>query len=250
LPPEGRDYELSRSLADIHSRLKKLAEWRAFEETVLLNSPSTQLDALRAQLRERFPGAHRGSGNVDGAPENVLPGIPCLDTVGGVPKGCILEIVAREAGSLLLAAVLRRSRELGQPTVLIDGMDSFDPVTTGPEIARDLLWLRCREVGEAVKAADFLLRDGNLPVVILDLQLTPARELDSITSPMWYRLRNLAEQTRVTLLVLANRRLAPCAAPRLELTAGVTLESLDVPRLELEARMEMRVLRDQRGRNG
>ena len=36
-----------------------------------------------------------------------------------------------------------------------------------------LLWVRCRGAAEAMKAADLILRDGNLPLVLLDLAGNP-----------------------------------------------------------------------------
>jgi hypothetical protein len=61
-------------------------------------------------------------------------------------------------------------------------------------ILRQLLWMRCTKALEAVKAADLLLRDGNFPLVIVDLILNSPEELRKIPQTTWYRLQRLANR--------------------------------------------------------
>ena len=74
---------------------------------------------------------------------------------------------------------------------LIDGRDSFDPCGLDNTWLQHLLWVRCSKATEAVKAADLLLRDGNFPLVIVDLVLNAPEELRKIPQTNWYRLQRL-----------------------------------------------------------
>ena len=53
---------------------------------------------------------------------------------------------------------------------MIDGRDTFDPQSQPPGACDSLLWIRCRAAKDAVRAADLLLRDGNLPLLLIDLE--------------------------------------------------------------------------------
>ena len=50
-----------------------------------------------------------------------------------------------------------------------------------------------RNALDAVKAVDLLLRDGNFPLVVLDLVLNDSAELRKIPQTNWYRLQRLVE---------------------------------------------------------
>src|SRR5206468_4710380 len=100
---------------------------------------------------------------------------------------------------------------LPQPISLIDGRDSFDPQPLGNSCLRHLLWVRCHKAFEAVKAADLLLRDGNFPLVIVDLVLNPPEELRKIPQTSWYRLQRLVEPTSAVCLVLTRHSMVSSA---------------------------------------
>jgi len=204
-----------------------------------------QILQLRQQLQSSYPSALVGPSAP--LPQSAVEGVGCLDAIGGLPQGRVTEVVARSGSGLFLGAFLRALEEAGQRAALIDGRDVLDPQSMGAELCQQLLWVRCCEAEEAIQAADLLLRDGNLPVVILDLQLSAQRELREIPSHGWYRLRNLAEETDTTLLVLSRSRLVPCAALRLELREDFSLNALEWPRQELEQRLRVEALRRQRG---
>lgn len=178
--------------------------------------------------------------------ESAISGLRCLDEVGGVPRGRLTEVVAPQGSGAFLGMVLRALATEGKRAALIDGRNALDPQSLGPELCRNVLWVRCCEATEAIKAADLLLRDGNLPVVILDLQMNTQRDLAEIPNPTWYRLRNLAEETDTALLTLTETRRVPCAALRLELRSDLTMESLETPRRDVEARLRVAVLRSLR----
>ncbi|HSI65086.1 MAG TPA: hypothetical protein VLE43_18310 [Candidatus Saccharimonadia bacterium] len=197
---------------------------------------------FRALLEARFPEAHavRQMGSA------VLTGIPCVDAVGITP-GHITEFVSPLGSSgagLLLTALLEGADEtLREQVALVDGADTFDPRTLSPQALGRLLWLRCRDVQKAVRAADLLLRDGNIPRVLLDLQLCPERAVRQIPSQAWHRLRLLAEKSGAALCAFTPFQAVPCARSRLLLDRQLPLEVLDVARPDLLTSLNGRVIR-------
>ncbi len=179
---------------------------------------------LRNLLAERFPHQHF-------APAARLPtGLSVIDPLleGGLPKGAITELISPQlsAGSAsLIAALLQTARHGRYFLALIDGRDSFDPQPLGNSCLRHLLWARCHQAMEAVKAADLLLRDGNFPLVIVDLVLNSANELRKIPSSSWYRLQRLVEPTSTALLIMSRRSMVASAQIKLVLENAWSLET-------------------------
>ncbi|PYJ79754.1 MAG: hypothetical protein DME69_03510 [Verrucomicrobia bacterium] len=143
---------------------------------------------LRKLLTERFPHAPAA------AATQLVTGLAFLDEAigGGLPKGAITELISPEvsAGSAsLIHALLETAQRDCYFLALIDGRDSFDPQPLGNACLGHLLWMRCTKALEAIKAADLLLRDGNFPLVIVDLVLNPREELRKIPQTNWYRLQ-------------------------------------------------------------
>ena len=95
------------------------------------------------------------------------------------------------AGTL---ALLRQARRANQWVALVDAQDSFDPSKLGEAVFSRLVWVRCRDAAQALKATDLLLRDGNLPLVLLDLQMNPAAELRKIPATTWHRWQRLSTE--------------------------------------------------------
>ena len=149
---------------------------------------------------------------------------------GGLPKNTITEITSPHvsAGSAsLIHALLQTAHRDRYFLALIDGRDSFDAAGAGNSPLRNLLWVRCHHAMEAVKAADLLLRDGNFPLVILDLVLNPADELRKIPQTSWYRLQRLVEPVATAFLVLTRRSMVSSAQLKLTLDNYWTLDHLD-----------------------
>ena len=160
---------------------------------------------LRNLLRERFPAAHQ-----ERHPEieTFATGLPCLDDAG-LPKGALTELVSpRKSGgsALLLRRLIENLATNGQYLTLVDGRDSFDPQSVGPAACERLLWVRCRSAKETVQAADLLLRDGNLPFVVIDLQFNPEYEVRRLPGQTWYRLQTLVAKTNATCLIMTPTR--------------------------------------------
>jgi hypothetical protein len=110
---------------------------------------------------------------------------------------------------------------------LIDGSDSFDPGSSDNAALRHLLWVRCRKVFDAIKAADLLLRDGNFPLVIVDLVLNTTEELRKIPQTSWYRLQRLVEAVPTACLVINRQSVVSSAQLKIVLENSWTLETLE-----------------------
>jgi hypothetical protein len=201
---------------------------------------SNKIINLRQLLAERFPQTNARS-------EDRLPtGLQAIDEAigGGLPKSAITELSSPNfsAGSaLFIHLLLQNAYRSGFFLALIDGRDSFDPQSAGNDLLRHLLWVRCGQAAQAVQAADFLLRDGNFPVVILDLVLNPAEELRKIPQTHWYRLQRLVESAPLAFLVLTRESMISSARLKLSLQNGWRLPDLEEH--ELAARLKLEVKR-------
>ena len=200
---------------------------------------------LRHLLAERFPQT------LAPAADALTTGLPVLDEVigGGLPKSAITELSSPHpsAGSaLLIYALLQNAQRAGYFLALVDGQDSFDPQPLDNLCLSHLLWVRCRKALEAVQAADFLLRDGNFPLVVLDLVLNAPEELRKIPQTSWYRLQRLVEAAPAAFLILTRRSLISSA--QLKLSLDNTWRLRDLEQDCLPARLKILVKRAQGGR--
>jgi hypothetical protein len=181
---------------------------------------------LRNLLAIRFPRAPMPVGT------RLVTGLASFDQSisGGLPKGAITELISPRgsAGSAsLVHAFIHGAYRDKYFIALIDGRDSFDPCALANSILRQLLWVRCTKAIEAVKAADLLLRDGNFPLVILDLILNSPEELRKIPQTTWYRLQRLVESVPTACLVLTRYEMVSSAQLKLILENCWNLETLE-----------------------
>ncbi len=102
-------------------------------------------------------------------------------------------------------------------------------------------WVRTSTTAEAIKAADFLLRDGNLPSVLIDLALNPKDEVLRVPDSSWQRLRALAEQTSTALLAFTSSQSVPRPHLRILLQKSFTLAAFERSRDDIE--LELHVVR-------
>lgn len=201
---------------------------------------------LRQRLREKFPGLKTRADELPARQRDGWPsGIPQLDTLlgGGLPKSALTEIVApRGSGSaLLLLQLLRRAAAQNQFVALIDGRDSFDAAAVEQPALEHLLWVRCHTAEEAVKAADLVLRDGNLPVVLLDLALNSAGELRKIPAPTWYRFQRIVEESATVCAVLTPRAMVSPAEVRVTLRSRFSFAAVEANQLKLTWQLDFEV---------
>jgi len=194
--------------------------------------PAPNVIELRHLLTRRFPGLRtRLSGAVAARSQPAAPERPEESAGLDLPPAALTEIVAERRGSgsaLLLAALIRRAMRRNQWVALVDGCDSFDVARFDGEAGlAQLLWVRCRCADEALKAADLLLRDRNLPSVLLDLAANPAGQLRKIPATTWYRFQRLVEQTSAACVVLTPSAMVGPARVRIALHARFPLAALD-----------------------
>lgn len=174
----------------------------------------------------------------------ISPEPPAVDLFGpeAFPAGAISEVIPAGpgAGLMLLVAGLLGDPDTASPhpeMVLVDGADGFDPNSfTGSACSR-LLWVRCGTAPQMLKAVDLIVRDGNLPFVLLDTTGLPRRDLTALPASAWWRLKQTAGRHGCRVVVLAHFPLVPCVGLRLTLTAELTLRDFDCPREELLQRL-------------
>lgn len=205
---------------------------------------SAKIIDLRRLLSERFPQAHQEVR----FPDAFETGMEALDRFG-LQRGMAVEVVASRPSSgsaLLLAGILRQGAAKRRWTALLDGRDSFDPQSLGDNACRWMLWARCRTAAEVTKAADLLLRDGNLPLVVADLRGNPVNEVRRMANPVWHRLRSEAAETGTVLLALTPTVVVGCADLRLEIDGQLTLCALDESESAARASIRLKATRQRR----
>ena len=192
-----------------------------------MSAAPAKLAALRHLLAERFPAATR-------TPARALTtGIPAIDdATGGLPLGALTEIIcaAPSCGSqLLLGQLLAATRATRTRVALVDSADAFDPASWPVDLLAHLVWV----AATALAATDFLTRDTNLGLVVLDLRHTPDRELHRTPATLWYRLQRAVEPTDLALVVITPRATVPSAQLRFTLATShaITAFALERPAL-------------------
>lgn len=230
------------------------------------------MEILRRQLREKFPeacGAWRGGEGrqealqaaacfeESGAPALVVGEPPASFGTGGAaawekrgdtgpavlefPAGMLTEVSGVGAGWVIAALLDPLTEEPGAPEmVLVDGADGFDPASFSGRVCARLLWVRCRKSAtEMIKAADWVVRDGNVPLVLMDATGLDRRELTGVPATAWWRLKLGAERAGCRLVVVAAASLVPAAGHRLHLSARVGLDDFAASREELFTRLQL-----------
>ena len=197
---------------------------------------STKIIDLRNLLAERFPHPSYMT-----APR-LITGLPFLDEPihGGLPRGAITELISpgTSAGSAsLIHALVHCAYRDNYFLALIDGRDSFDPCGLDNRWLQHLLWVRCSKASEGVKAADLLLRDGNFPLVIVDLVLNAPDELRKIPQTNWYRLQRLVEVVSTACLILTRYEMVSSAQLKLVLANSWDLQTFETEDASLRLRI-------------
>ena len=195
---------------------------------------------LRELLAARFPQPLVRSAGA------FATGFPRLDSLlgEGLPRGGITEMVSHGGGGLLLATLLSASARTSTFLALIDARDSFDAAAWPQAVLARLLWVRGGTAERALKAADLLLRDGNLPLVVLDLRASPKEEIRRIPATSWYRLQRAVEPTATACVVLTHQGLVSSARARLRLEAHFALDAFERQSTELLEELEIAWIRE------
>ncbi len=156
----------------------------------------------------------------------VSSGIPEIDSLtGGLPRGALTEIFGPSCSgrtSLLLSALRARTSQ-EEACALIDGGDAFDPHSAeaaGVEL-RKLLWVRCRNVEQTLRATDLLLQGGGFGLIAVDLSDIAPRLVRHVPLDSWFRFRRAVEDTPTILMLLEQESNAKsCASLGLRLESG------------------------------
>ncbi|HXN50877.1 MAG TPA: ATPase domain-containing protein [Candidatus Acidoferrum sp.] len=188
------------------------------------SSLATLRSKIEADLRGRVasPFAYRDRN----AFELVSTGIPEMDALmGGLPRGAMTEICGAAGSgrtSLLLASLAERTAN-GEVCALVDARDSFDPLTgnaAGIALGK-LLWVRCQNLDQALRATDLLIQAGGFGMVAVDLSDVPTRTVRQVPLNAWFRFRRAVEDTPTILLLLEQEPHAKtCASLVVRLEAG------------------------------
>jgi hypothetical protein len=149
--------------------------------------------------------------------ETVLTGIPEIDALaGGLPRGALTEICGPPCSgrtTVLLAALASRTAQ-AEVCALIDARDSFDPRSAeaaGVELEQ-LLWVRCRNLDQSLRAADLLIQGGGFGFIALDLSDIAPETVRHVPLNAWFRFRRAVEDTSTVLLVLEQESNAKTCA--------------------------------------
>jgi hypothetical protein len=156
--------------------------------------------------------------------DTVSCGISEIDLLaGGLPRGGLTEICGPPCSgrtSLLLAALAARTAQ-GESCTLVDGRDGFDPLAAeaaGVRLER-LLWVRCREIEQALRATDLLLRGGGFGLIAVDLADIDPKTVRGVPLNAWFRFRRAVEDTpSILLLVEQESNAKTCASLVLRLS--------------------------------
>jgi hypothetical protein len=199
--------------------------------------PAKRLQALRSLMAEKYPEAGVKPAGV------FATGVGVVDEVeGGLRRGAVTELVGpMSAGALFTTALLLALEAQAMFGALIDAGSFFDPQGADPLTLPRLLWVRCAGMMPAVKAADLLLRDGNLPVVVLDLQGVSLREVRRVPASTWHRFQRLAEPGGTALVVLSSQPVVEGAQVRIAIRQRWTLDAMRQRRSQLLSELEAQV---------
>lgn len=149
--------------------------------------------------------------------EAVSSGIPQIDLLtGGLPRGSLTEIcgpLCSGRTSLLLSALASRTSQ-PEACALIDARDAFDPHSAeaaGVNL-KNLLWVRCCNIDQSLRAADLLLQGGGFGLIVLDLTDIPPQTVRYVPLNAWFRFRKTVEDTPTIFLLLEQESNAKTCA--------------------------------------
>ena len=202
---------------------------------------------LRQLLSEKFPEARmRLDGPRDTEANRWPTGLPQIDKPlqGGLPKGAIVEFAGAKkcsGSATLVREILTNAARRNEIVALIDGSDSLDLARIEQRVLSRLLWIRCKAADDALKASDLVLRDNNLPLVLIDLKLNPEKQLRKIPMTVWYRFQRLVEETSAICMVFTPYPMVSRVQTRIAFNSAFSLEALEKDPGELLNQLKLEV---------
>jgi recombination protein RecA len=163
--------------------------------------------------------------------DTVSAGIPEINSLsGGLPRGSLTEICGPSCSgrtSLLVSALASRTAN-EEVCALVDGRDAFDPHSAeaaGVEL-KHLLWVRCQNIDQSLRATDLLIQGGGFGLIALDLSDFPPETVRYVPLNAWFRFRRAVEDTQTVLVVIEQEPHAKtCASLVLKLVADPAIWS-------------------------
>jgi len=165
------------------------------------------------------------------------------DEDGVIPAARLAQCVcAGESvgGQSLLELLLAKNRAAGGYAALVDAAGAFDLDSLSPGLETQLLWVRCAQATQAMKALDLLLRDDNFTLVLADLRQAGG-SWRGVSSRQWYRLQRICHHREGRCLVFARESLSPSMDLTLTLDQPHGADVLDAERPEILASLETRL---------
>jgi hypothetical protein len=163
---------------------------------------------------------------------------------GGLRHGAVTELCSpMGCGRFFLDRMFASVQQRGGFAGLVDCGRTFDPGSYEPGVLARVLTVFCETAEQGMKVTDLLLRDGNLPLVLLDFQAMAPRQLGRIPMSTWHRFQRLVEQSGAVLLVLTPQPIVESARTRLVLRGRWDLAALKCPRRELMPDIAVQVFR-------
>ena len=186
--------------------------------------------ALRAKIESAIEG--RVPSPFKYYPDAPLETVPTLISeldalTGGIPRGALTEICGPESSGRtgLLISILASIASQGEVCALVDASDALDPhsLARAGMDSKHLLWVRCRNIQQALRSADLLLQGGGFGMLTLDLAGFPARIVRRIPLSTWFRFRRAVEHTRTVLVILGHEPSAKsCSSLTLQMEPQMT----------------------------
>ena len=199
---------------------------------------SPKIIELRKILAERYP--QQTSYHSLCTPTGWSP----LDSLlgGGLPKGGLTQLLVpniSSGGAMILHEIIEEMQDASQYVALIDGKDCFEPFADHPL----LLWIRCHNAAQALKATDLILRDGNVSLSILDFKQNPDKELRKIPGPTWYRFQRITEEHKTSLLIITRQPVASSAQVTISMTHQLIIDDLSSQTSNLVQGVSLEIVR-------
>jgi hypothetical protein len=152
---------------------------------------------------------------------------------GGMPRESLTEICAPPCSgrtSLLISALAERTSHL-EMCALVDGSDAFDPHSAeaaGVKL-RHLLWVRCRNIEQALRSTELLLQAGGFGFIALDLSDIAPQTVRYVPLSAWFRFRRAVEDTPAIFCLLDQEPTAKtCASLVLRVEAAAVCWTVTV----------------------
>ena len=200
--------------------------------------PSEKIIQLHQALADRGFSVCTWSEEEAGETLIEIPALP-----GGLAHGELGELWAEGSigSGLAVREIMRAAVAGGHFLALVDGPDGFDPCSVEAGVLKRMLWVRAKTVEYSIKAADLLLRDGNLPLVLVQLRGLPMKSLKRVPSQHWYRLQRLAKDSGTACLVVTPAPMVPSARKRWAVGGDFNLDDLERENAEVIERLRSNV---------